>query len=93
MWTEQPKTGRNREKAKLVHKDRFISKMFLKGDSVILVIKLSPEMEGDSANYTVTRSEDMSRLTLGSWTSGWGRHILPTLPPHSTQIQGTESEW
>ncbi|KAI5452670.1 mRNA splicing protein [Naganishia albida] len=35
MWTEVPK-GKNK---KPVNKDRFISKMFLRGDSVILVLR------------------------------------------------------
>jgi small nuclear ribonucleoprotein D2 len=35
MWTETPKAGKGK-KAKPVNKDRFISKMFLRGDSVIL---------------------------------------------------------
>ena len=39
MWTELPKTGKGAKKAKPVNKDRFISKMFLRGDSVILVLK------------------------------------------------------
>ncbi|GAM18084.1 hypothetical protein SAMD00019534_012590 [Acytostelium subglobosum LB1] len=39
MWTEIPKTGKGKKKAKPVNKDRFISKMFLRGDSVILVLK------------------------------------------------------
>ena len=39
MWTELPKTGKGRKKANPVAKDRFISKMFVRGDSVILVIK------------------------------------------------------
>merc|ERR1712045_86403 len=39
MWTENPKTGKGKKKAKPVNKDRFISKMFLRGDSVILVLK------------------------------------------------------
>ncbi|CAB3398850.1 unnamed protein product [Caenorhabditis bovis] len=38
MWTEVPKTGKGKKKAKSVAKDRFISKMFLRGDSVILVV-------------------------------------------------------
>ncbi|EDV23690.1 uncharacterized protein TRIADDRAFT_57149 [Trichoplax adhaerens] len=38
MWTETPRTGKGR-KAKPVNKDRYISKMFLRGDSVILVLK------------------------------------------------------
>jgi small nuclear ribonucleoprotein D2 len=39
MWTEIPKTGKGQKKAKPIHKDRFISKMFLRGDSVILVLR------------------------------------------------------
>ncbi|BGO99011.1 mRNA splicing protein [Rhodotorula toruloides] len=35
MWTEAPKS-KNR---KPVNKDRFISKMFLRGDSVVLVLR------------------------------------------------------
>ncbi|CAG9462952.1 unnamed protein product [Pedinophyceae sp. YPF-701] len=35
MWTEMPK----KKGAKPVNKDRFISKMFLRGDSVILVLR------------------------------------------------------
>ena len=39
MWTEIPKTGKGQKKSKPVNKDRYISKMFLRGDSVILVIR------------------------------------------------------
>jgi len=39
MWTEVPKTGKGKKKSKPVNKDRFISKMFLRGDSVILVLR------------------------------------------------------
>ncbi|KAI8923295.1 hypothetical protein BC831DRAFT_471936 [Entophlyctis helioformis] len=39
MWTETPKTSKGVKKAKPVNKDRFISKMFLRGDSVILVLR------------------------------------------------------
>lgn len=39
MWTEQPRPGKGKKKAKPVNKDRFISKMFLRGDSVILVVR------------------------------------------------------
>jgi len=38
-WTEVPKSGKGQTKAKAVNKDRFISKMFLRGDSVILVLR------------------------------------------------------
>lgn len=39
MWEEIPKTGKGKKKAKPVAKDRFISKMFLRGDNVIIVMK------------------------------------------------------
>ncbi|KAM7219969.1 Like-Sm (LSM) domain containing protein [Rhypophila decipiens] len=37
MWTDTPRTA-DGKKGKPVNKDRFISKMFLRGDSVILVL-------------------------------------------------------
>ncbi|KAL9692967.1 hypothetical protein quinque_012252 [Culex quinquefasciatus] len=39
MWTEVPRAGKGKKKVKPVNKDRFISKMFLRGDSVILVLR------------------------------------------------------
>ena len=39
MWTEVPKTGKGKSKAKPVNKDRYIAKLFLRGDSVILVLR------------------------------------------------------
>merc|ERR1711945_46872 len=39
MWTELPKSGKGSKKAKAVNRDRYISKMFLRGDSVILVLR------------------------------------------------------
>ena len=39
MWTEVPKTGKGKKKAQPINKDRFISKMFLRGDSVIVVLR------------------------------------------------------
>lgn len=39
MWTEYPKTGKGQKKAKPTMKDRFIRQMFLRGDSVILVVR------------------------------------------------------
>uniref|UniRef100_M4CH29 snRNP core protein D2 n=1 Tax=Brassica campestris TaxID=3711 RepID=M4CH29_BRACM len=39
MWTEVPKTGKGKKKALPVNRDRFISKMFLRGDSVIIVLR------------------------------------------------------
>jgi small nuclear ribonucleoprotein D2 len=39
LWTEEAKKGKGTKKAKKVNKDRWITKMFLRGDSVILVLK------------------------------------------------------
>mmetsp|Transcript_17318 Transcript_17318/g.28967 ORF Transcript_17318/g.28967 Transcript_17318/m.28967 type:complete len:112 (-) Transcript_17318:94-429(-) len=39
MWTENPKAGKGAKKARAVNRDRYISKMFLRGDSVILVLR------------------------------------------------------
>ncbi|CAL7946148.1 small ribonucleoprotein particle protein SmD2 [Xylocopa sonorina] len=39
MWTELPRTGKGKKKAKPVNMDRFVTKMFLRGDSVILVVR------------------------------------------------------
>ena len=39
MWTEAPKAAKGKAKAKSINRDRFISKMFIRGDSVILVLK------------------------------------------------------
>lgn len=39
MWTEMPKSGKGVAKSRPVNKDRYISKMFLRGDSVILVLR------------------------------------------------------
>ncbi|XP_056648904.1 probable small nuclear ribonucleoprotein Sm D2 [Diorhabda carinulata] len=38
MWTELPRPTKGRKK-KNVNKDRYIPKMFLRGDSVILVVR------------------------------------------------------
>lgn len=45
MWTELPRPGKGKKKAKPVNRDRFITKMFLRGDSVIVIVKnpLSPD--------------------------------------------------
>lgn len=39
MWTEVPKKGKGASKSKPVNKDRYIAKLFLRGDSVILILR------------------------------------------------------
>ncbi|CAO2622528.1 Small nuclear ribonucleoprotein Sm D2 [Lemmus lemmus] len=43
MWTEVPESCQGKKKSKSVKKDRYISKMFLRGDSVIVVL-LNPSL-------------------------------------------------
>ena len=38
MWTETSKGGTGRTKGQVIHKDRYIAKMFVRGDSVILIV-------------------------------------------------------
>ena len=38
MWTEMPKKGKGK-RARPQNKERYIPKLFLRGDSVIIVIK------------------------------------------------------
>ncbi len=39
MWTEVPRSQKGQARPKPVNKDRFIPKMFLRGDSVIIVLR------------------------------------------------------
>lgn len=39
IWTESAKAGKGAAKGRAVNKERYISKMFLRGDSVILVLR------------------------------------------------------
>ena len=39
MWTETPKAGKGGKRGRPVNKDRYISKMFLRGDCVVLVLR------------------------------------------------------
>ena len=38
MWTEQSKGGKGKTRGMAINKDRYVSKMFLRGDSVILIV-------------------------------------------------------
>jgi small nuclear ribonucleoprotein (snRNP)-like protein len=40
MWTTETKAGYDKRTPKPVHKDRVLAKLFLRGDSVILVVKI-----------------------------------------------------
>lgn len=47
MWTEYSKGGsKSRNRGTAVNKDRYVSKMFLRGDSVILVVSNPAALAG-----------------------------------------------
>ncbi|KAK8822288.1 small nuclear ribonucleoprotein D2 [Blastocystis sp. ATCC 50177/Nand II] len=45
FWTEVPKSGKGKKKARVVNKDRYIPKLFLRGDSVVVVCS-NPNLKG-----------------------------------------------
>jgi small nuclear ribonucleoprotein D2 len=44
VWTTELKAWHNKKMPKHVHKDRFLGKMFLRGDSVIMIVKIGGQM-------------------------------------------------
>ena len=44
VWTTELKAWHNKKMPKHVHKDRFLRKMFLRGDSVIMIVKIGGQM-------------------------------------------------
>ncbi|KAL3809897.1 hypothetical protein ACHAXA_008549, partial [Cyclostephanos tholiformis] len=48
MWTEFSKGGKGRKRGQSMNKDRYVSKMFLRGDSVILVVSNPAALAGAS---------------------------------------------
>ena len=38
MWTENSRGGKGKNKGVAVNKDRYVNKMFLRGDSVIIIV-------------------------------------------------------
>jgi small nuclear ribonucleoprotein D2 len=47
MWTETSKGGKNNAaRGTAINKDRYISKMFLRGDSVILIVSNPASLAG-----------------------------------------------
>ena len=50
MWTESSKGGKGKTRGATMNKDRYVSKLFLRGDSVIFVVSnpaaLAAQQEG-----------------------------------------------
>jgi small nuclear ribonucleoprotein D2 len=48
MWTETSKGGKGQSRGSAVNKDRYVSKMFLRGDSVIIIVSNPAALAGDA---------------------------------------------
>ena len=57
IWTEMPKKGKGK-RAKPINRERYISKMFLRGDSVIMVIKNPKSQYGPKITYEKKKKEE-----------------------------------
>ncbi|GMH10397.1 hypothetical protein Nepgr_012238 [Nepenthes gracilis] len=67
MWTEVPKTGKGKKKAQPINKDRFISKMFLRGVNGSNVgISGVKTLLGDALTYDEACRDNLEKLT---WTT------------------------
>ncbi|GFH30746.1 snRNP core protein D2, partial [Haematococcus lacustris] len=57
-----PKTGKGSKKSRPVNKDRFVNKMFLRGDSVVLVLTAGPMGTQKSRIFCVSPGSKVSSL-------------------------------
>jgi small nuclear ribonucleoprotein D2 len=53
MWTETSRGGKGRTKGTAVNKDRYVNKMFLRGDSVIIIVS-NPAALAEKTSTTTT---------------------------------------
>ena len=56
MWTETSKGGKGNPRGAAINKDRYVSKMFLRGDSVILIVSNPASLTGATTESTSTTS-------------------------------------
>jgi small nuclear ribonucleoprotein D2 len=50
MWTETSKGGKGKTRGAAINKDRYVSKMFLRGDSVIIIVSNPAALAGGEAS-------------------------------------------
>merc|ERR1719491_199136 len=70
MWTENSKGGKGKSRGAAVNKDRYVSKMFLRGDSVIIIVSnpvaLAEQQQHQAAAATAAAKEAVATTTSGS---------------------------
>jgi small nuclear ribonucleoprotein D2 len=57
MWTENSKGGKKNNRGTAVNKDRYVSKMFLRGDSVIIIVS-NPAALAEQQQKTVAATAE-----------------------------------
>ena len=77
IWTELPMIGEGREQARPVHKDRFISKMFL------IMIMIGPE---DTETDQLDKCDREVYLPSTAITVGPEQGVATEYSPHNTNI-------
>ena len=77
MWTEMPKNGKGK-RARPQYKERYIPKLFLRGDSVIIVIK-NPKWDPTFKQISLMYNSDKNNLltlTLINFNKHGNKHIF-----------------
>lgn len=54
MWTETSKGGKGQTRGMAINKDRYVSKMFLRGDSVIVIVSNPAALAGEGKEEEAT---------------------------------------
>lgn len=58
MWTESSKGGKGKARGAAVNKDRYVSKLFLRGDSVILIVSNPAALAATAATVGDASGDD-----------------------------------
>ena len=69
IWTEMPKKGKGK-RAKPVNRERYLSKLFLRGDSVIVVIKNPKTQYGPKIPKDSDRDKNEAKEDYSDWSAG-----------------------
>ena len=60
MWTENSKGGKGKSRGAAINKDRYVSKMFLRGDSVIIIVSNPAALGGGDGGANNESKDEMS---------------------------------
>lgn len=91
MWTETSKGGKDRTRNTAINKDRYISKLFLRGDSVILICSNPAALAAGGGSPSPRRS----RRANSQITNGDGQrpsdeamtNVIPSETEHASTHQ------